>query len=292
MNTMWNSASWKSDPGDVCRPVLSEAVFSPPVLALHGSTNTGGLWQGTADYLRGRHRLIAPDLSCHCSRWTALGIPAVAGALLGAMSEPMHLVGHGHGAAVALEIALMRPELVKSLTLIEPALFHLLRAGAPSDLALFAELAGMAEKLATTARASGPSAGMRAYIDFWHGAGAWRRTSEGLRQELVRHAEQAGRDLATALAATWPANRCRALGCPTLAVMALDSPVLSLRVTEMVAEAIPGARLAIVPDAGHMALLTAPHIVNPMIAAHLRAADGVRTARKSRLSTTAPSRSI
>lgn len=287
MNTMWNSASWQSDPGPICQPILSNTV-----LALHGSANTGRLWQGTAEYLRGRHRLIAPDLSCHCSRWTALGIPAVAGALLGAMSEPMHLVGHGHGAAVALEIALMRPELVKSLTLIEPALFHLLRAGAPSDLALFAELAGMAEKLATTARASGPSAGMRAYIDFWHGAGAWRRTSEGLRQELVRHAEQAGRDLATALAQTWPANRCRALGCPTLAVMALDSPVLSLRVTEMVAEAIPGARLAIVPDAGHMALLTAPHIVNPMIAAHLSAADGVRTARKSRLSTTAPSRSI
>ncbi|MBB3708449.1 pimeloyl-ACP methyl ester carboxylesterase [Aminobacter aminovorans] len=267
-------------------------MLSNTVLALHGSANTGRLWQGTADYLRGRHRLIAPDLSRYGSNRTAGNIPDVAGVVIGAMAEPMHLVGHGHGAAVALEIALLRPQLVKSLTLIEPALFHLLRAGAPSDLALFAELAGMAEKLATTARASGPSAGMRAYIDFWHGAGAWRRTSESLRQELVRHAEQAGRDLATALAATWPANRCRALGCPTLAVMALDSPVLSLRVTEMVAEAIPGARLAIVPDAGHMALLTAPHIVNPMIAAHLRAADGVHTARKSRLSTTAPSRSI
>jgi pimeloyl-ACP methyl ester carboxylesterase len=287
MNTMWNSASWQSDPGPICQPMLSNTV-----LALHGSANTGRLWQGTAEYLRGRHRLIAPDLSRYGSNRTAGNIPDVAGVVIGAMAEPMHLVGHGHGAAVALEIALLRPQLVKSLTLIEPALFHLLRAGAPSDLALFAELAVMAEKLATTARASGPSAGMRAYIDFWHGAGAWRRTSESLRQELVRHAEQAGRDLATALAATWPANRCRALGCPTLAVMALDSPVLSLRVTEMVAEAIPGARLAIVPDAGHMALLTAPHIVNPMIAAHLRAADGVRTARKSRLSTTAPSRSI
>lgn len=287
MNTMWNSANWQSDPGPICQPILSNTV-----LALHGSANTGRLWQGTAEYLRGRHRLIAPDLSRYGSNRTAGNIPDVAGVVIGVMAEPMHLVGHGHGAAVALEIALIRPQLVKSLTLIEPALFHLLRAGAPSDLALFAELAGMAEKLATTARASGPSAGMRAYIDFWHGAGAWRRTSESLRQELVRHAEQAGRDLATALAQTWPANRCRALGCPTLAVMALDSPVLSLRVTEMVAEAIPGARLAIVPDAGHMALLTAPHIVNPMIAAHLRAADGVRTARKSRLSTTAPSRSI
>jgi pimeloyl-ACP methyl ester carboxylesterase len=284
MNTMWNSASWKSDPGDVCRPVLSEAVFSPPVLALHGSTNTGGLWQGTADYLRGRHRLIAPDLSRYGSNRTAGNIPDVAGVVIGAMAEPMHLVGHGNGAAVALEIALLRPQLVKSLTLIEPALFHLLRAGAPSDLALFAELAGMAEKLATTARASGPSACMRAYIDFWHGAGAWRRTSESLRQEVVRHADQVVRDLAAALAAAWPASRCRRLDCPTLAIMALDSPVASLRVTEMVAETVPDARLAMVADAGHMALLTDPHIVNPMISAHLRAADRVPSVLKPRRS--------
>jgi len=208
------------------------------------------------------------------------------------MAEPMHLVGHGHGAAVALEIALVQPDLVKSLTLIEPALFHLLRDGAPSDLTLFAELAGMAEKLAATANAADPSAGMPAYVDFWHGAGAWRRTSAGLRREFGRHAEQASRDLTAALAQTWPADRCHVLHCPTLAVMALDSPFLSLRVTEMVAQAIPGARLAMVPDAGHMALLTAPHIVNPMIAAHLRAADGERMARKPRRSTAHLSRSL
>lgn len=291
MNTMWNSASWQSDPGHICQPalgqpVLSKTVLAPPVLALHGSASTGRLWQGTADYLRGRYRLIAPDLSGYgnASRRTARDIPDVAGVALGAMAEPMHVVGHGHGAAVALEIAQSRPELVKSLTLIEPALFHLLRVGDPSDLALFTELASMAEKLSTTAKASRPTAGMRSYVDFWHGAGAWRRTSESLRQELERHAEQAGRDLATALAATWPASRCRQLYCPTLAVMALDSPSASLRVTEMVAEAIPGARLAMVPDAGHMALLTDPHIVNPMISAHLRAADRVRSVRKSRRS--------
>jgi pimeloyl-ACP methyl ester carboxylesterase len=279
MNTMWNSASWQSDPGPICQPVLSNTV-----LALHGSASTGRLWQGTADYLRGRHRLIAPDLSRYGSNRMAGNIPDVAGVVIGAMAEPMHLVGHGHGAAVALEIALLRPQLVKSLTLIEPALFHLLRDGAPTDLALFAELASMAAKLTTTASSSNPTAGMRAYIDFWHGAGAWRRTSESLRQELEHHADQVGRDLAAALAAAWPASRCRRLDCPTLAIMALDSPVASMRVTEMVAQAVPDARLAMVADAGHMALLTAPHIVNPMISAHLRAADRVRSVRKSRRS--------
>nr|WP_245432202.1 alpha/beta hydrolase [Aminobacter aminovorans] len=276
---MWNSASWQSDPGPICQPVLSNTV-----LALHGSASTGRLWQGTADYLRGRHRLIAPDLSRYGSNRTAGNIPDVAGVVIGAMAEPMHLVGHGHGAAVALEIALLRPELVKSLTLIEPALFHLLRDGAPTDLALFAELASMAAKLTTTASSPNPTAGMRAYIDFWHGAGAWRRTSESLRQELEHHADQVGRDLAAALAAAWPARRCRRLDCPTLAIMALDSPVASLRVTEMVAEAVPDARLAMVADAGHMALLTDPHIVNPMISAHLRTADRVRSVRKPRRS--------
>ncbi len=287
MHTMWNDASWWSDSGDACQRVLSKSVLMPPVLALHGSASTGMLWQGTADYLRGRYQVIAPDLPGYgnASKRASRDVPDVAGVVLGAMAEPMHLVGHGHGAAVALEIALLRPELVKSLTLIEPALFHLLRDGDPSDLALFIELASMADKLATTTSASGPTAGVRAYVDFWHGAEAWRRSSESLRQELERHAKQVGWDLEAVLAATWPASRCRELVCPTLVMMALESPIPSLRVSEMVAESVPGARLAIVPDAGHMALLTDPHIVNPMIAAHLRAAAGVRTVRKSRRST-------
>lgn len=294
MNTMWNDASWRSDPGNACQHVLGQTLLAPPVLALHGSASTSLLWQGTADYLRGRYQVIAPDLPGYgnASRRASRDIPNVAGVILGSMAEPMHLVGHGHGAAVALEIALLRPELVKSLTLIEPALFHLLRDGDPSDLALFIELASMADQLATMATASSPTAGMRAYVDFWHGAGAWRRSSESLRQELELHAEQLGRDLAAVLAATWPASRCRELVCPTLVMMALESPITSLRVTEMVAEAVPGARLAIVPDAGHMALLTDPHIVNPMIAAHLRAAAGVRTVRKSRRSTASLSHSL
>ncbi|MBB6468200.1 alpha/beta fold hydrolase [Aminobacter carboxidus] len=289
MNTMWNDTSWWS--GRVCQP---EPIL--PVLALHGTATTGRLWQGTEDYLRGRYRLIAPDLPGYgrSSRRTARDISDVAGMVLDAMAgeAPMHLVGHGHGAAVALEIALLRPELVKSLTLIEPTLFHLLREGDRSDLALFTELASMAGKLAAAASGPNPAASMRIYVDFWYGTGAWRRTSEGLQQELGRHAEQVGRDLAIALAETWLASRCRELNCPTLAVMALDSPTASLRVTEMVSEAIPGARLAMIPGAGHMALLTDPHIVDPMIAAHLRAADGKGTVGKSRRSMTPASHSL
>ena len=67
---------------------------------------------------------------------------------------------------------------------------------------------------------------------------------------------------------------------PTLAVMGLDSAPTSMRVTEIVAETLPRAVLRLVPDAGHLAPLTDPHLVDPMVAGHLVAVD--RAARRLR----------
>jgi pimeloyl-ACP methyl ester carboxylesterase len=249
-----------------------------PVLALHGAASSGRQWQGLSDYLRGNYRVVAPNLPGYGNaRWggarelhdVAEGVMRMAEAQRG----PMHVVGHSHGAAVALEIAVRRPELVRSLTLIEPAVYHLLRGGDASDLALARDLASLADWMAASVAADFPAAGMRAYVDFWYGAGAWDRTSSGLRQSLIHDTERVASDLTSSLAQSWTANRFEQVVCPTLAMMALESHVASLRVTEVVAEAIPGARLVMIPEAGHMALLTDPHIIDPLIAAHLKFVD-------------------
>jgi lipase len=248
-----------------------------PVLALHAAAGSGRQWQGLSDYLRGRYRVIAPDLPGYGSaRWfAARDIEDVADRIVRTIGigEPMHVVGHAHGAAVALELAMTRPDLVRSLSLIEPAVFHLLRTGSASDQALFGELASLAEWMAASVAADNPTAGMRAYVDYWYGPGAWYQTSSGLRESLTRQTERVALDLAASLAETWPATQCSGLDCPTLAVMALESPTASLRVTEIVADAIPGARLLMVPDAGYMAPLTDPHIIDPLIGGHLRSVD-------------------
>jgi lipase len=59
------------------------------------------------------------------------------------------------------------------------------------------------------------------------------------------------------------------LSVPTLVVAGLETPLPALRTAELVAETIAGARLALIQGAGHMAPLTHPHIVDPMIEAHL-----------------------
>ncbi|BCH27947.1 3-oxoadipate enol-lactonase [Mesorhizobium sp. L-8-10] len=259
-------------------PVVADP--HPPVLALHASASSGAQWKGLADYLRGRYRVIAPDLpgygmAClHGSRNLADIADRVVGAMLGT-SVSMHVVGHGLGAAVALEIAAVRPGLVRSLTLIEPMAFHLLRDGDGSDLELFSELSDLAGRMAALTAAGCPEAGMQAYVDFWYGDGAWSRTGAGLRKVLARQAEHVARDLLGSLALNRSAAHWSDIRCPTLVVMGLESPVASLRVTEMVAETINGARLMMISEAGHMAPLTDPHIIDPMIGVHLGMADGL-----------------
>ena len=45
------------------------------------------------------------------------------------------------------------------------------------------------------------------------------------------------------------------------------------RLVERLAQCLPTAELAEIADAGHMAPLTDPHLIDPMIAAHIRFAE-------------------
>ena len=57
---------------------------------------------------------------------------------------PIHLVGHSYGGGVALRFALSFPERLRSLTLIEPSCFHLLKT-ATVDAHLLDEIRAVAD---------------------------------------------------------------------------------------------------------------------------------------------------
>ena len=255
------------------------ADTSQPVLALHGIAGNSTQWQDLSERLGCCYRVIVPDLPDNgdAHAHPSGDARSIADRLVGhwpeLCSKPAHLIGQSLGATVALEIALLRPDLVNSMTLIEPAPFHLLRGGQASDLKLFEELGGLTEWMAASVLADTPTAGMRAYVDYWHGNSTWHRTSEHRRESLTRQTARVAIDLGASLAKSWSAAHCNALNCPTLVVMVLDSPGASLRTTEMVAEAIPNARLAMVPDAGYMASSASRRMVDRLIAAHLTSVD-------------------
>jgi pimeloyl-ACP methyl ester carboxylesterase len=251
-----------------------------PVVALHGSASTGAQWRSLIGCLEGRFRVFTPDLPGYGAserrHGGVAGDAAAIAALIERIGAPVHLVGHSWGGAVALALARQLPEALRSLTVIEPTVFHLLRDGAAGDRELHEEIAAVARIVEGLARAGARSAAMASFIDFWNGAGAWCRTSLRLRTFFLRCLDRVRADFRAADAESWPLADLARVTVPALAVMGLNAPVPSMRLTELVAEALPHAGLRLVPDAGHLAPLTDPHVVDPMIAAHLVASDRVR----------------
>ncbi|KXO99534.1 alpha/beta fold hydrolase [Tsukamurella pseudospumae] len=103
----------------------------PTVVLLHGITRSLEDWDPTFEALAGEFRLIAPDLSGY--GWSAphpdgAGLAALGrgvGELLDALevTGPVHVAGNSLGGAVTMTLLAQRPELVASMTLVDPAGF-------------------------------------------------------------------------------------------------------------------------------------------------------------------------
>ncbi len=99
-----------------------------PVLLLHGFGADLNTWMFTQPALAEGRRTVALDLPGHGGSAKEVGggdqdsLTDFAEGALGALGmEPVHLVGHSMGGAVAALLALRRPEFVASLTLIASA---------------------------------------------------------------------------------------------------------------------------------------------------------------------------
>ncbi len=98
---------------------------SPDVLAIHGLTGHGQRWQTLATRHLSDVTIAAPDLLGHGrSSWAApwtieANVAALADLVDG--GEPVVVVGHSFGGAVALNLAAARPDLVAALVLLDPA---------------------------------------------------------------------------------------------------------------------------------------------------------------------------
>jgi pimeloyl-ACP methyl ester carboxylesterase len=107
----------------------------PTVILAHGSGASHREWAPVIAALRDRYRVLTPNLlgygrsevwpgNARFHPWSDLGALI---ALALRANEPVHLVGHSYGGALALEAARTLGTRVCSLTLIEPVAFHLLR---------------------------------------------------------------------------------------------------------------------------------------------------------------------
>ena len=247
-----------------------------PVVALHSSASGSTQWLSLQALLQDRFDVIALDLPGYdlarprddaFADMSSLACPIIAD--IEGMAFPVHLVGHSFGGAVALKIALLRPELVKSLTLYEPVAFHLLNCGEQSEQWSLTGVQTVEQTLNTAMAAGCDEFGMAEFIDFWQGTGTWQGLQPALREKLVAAAPMVSSDFRCIYGETWTLDDLAGLQIPTLIMMGMDSPEVSQRLATMIALNLPGAEFAMLPGLGHMAPINAPEWVNPRIHQHI-----------------------
>src|SRR6185436_5572150 len=142
-----------------------------PVLLLHSSASSSGQWRSLIDSLRDRYRVFAPDFyGCGgTGNWrggcfTLADDAEIARALLNREGGRAHLVGHSYGGTVALHLARRYSHAVRSLTLIEPVAFQLLRDD-DSFNAAFSEIRAVAERLRRAFTDGDSQGGMARFVD-------------------------------------------------------------------------------------------------------------------------------
>lgn len=263
---------------DGSRICYAAAGFGEPVVLLHCTGSSSAQWQALSAQLEGRYRVLAPDLHGHgeAGPWSGQGpltlahAAALVDAVLSDPGAPVHLIGHSYGGALALHMAMERPERVRSLTLIEPVAFHLLRAGAPAERALYEDIRQVAETIWSGLGSGDYARGLQAFVDYWNGPGAFERLRPEVRHALARQIGAIGLNFFATMNATTPLRAYRSLGVPTLLLAGEHSPPTTRRIAELLAAAMPDAALQVVAGAGHMLPFSHREQVNLAIARHLR----------------------
>ncbi|MFB7863402.1 MULTISPECIES: alpha/beta fold hydrolase [unclassified Streptomyces] len=206
---------------------------------------------------------------------------------------PVHLFGNSMGGAVATRVAAVRPDLVRTLTLVSPALPELRAQRSAWPTALLA-LPGVASLFARLSRDWTPEQRVRGVLSLCYGDPG-RVTDEGFRhavEEMERRLElpyfwdamaRSSRGIVDAYTlggqhGLW--RQAERVLAPTLLVYGGRDQLVGYRMARRAAAAFRGSRLLTLPDAGHVAMMEYPETVAAAVrglitdAAHQAAAEG------------------
>ncbi len=257
-------------------PFFREAGTGPGVVCVHANAGSSSQWRALMDHLARRFHVLAADgygagkgPPWPTDRVVMLGDEvALLEPVLARAGDPLALVGHSYGAAVALRAALQHPTRIRCLVLYEPTLFALLDAeSAPPNEAEGIRHTVAAATVALSAGQRGAAA--ECFIDYWMGAGTWARMPEPRRTPIEAAVVNVQGWATALLEEPAPLSAFRSLQMPVLLLVGQDSPVSSRGVARVLAQALPNVQVIEFDGLGHMGPITHPEIVNAAIESFL-----------------------
>ena len=242
-----------------------------PVVLIHCSSSSHRQWRSLWELLQDNHRVIAIDMLDWggTDAWPAdrpsllQDEAAIVREVIKDIDGEINLVGHSYGGTIAYHLAQKSPDLIKSLTLVEPMLGWILDT--KSDQDAYEEIQSVAEYFWKNFTAGKAEEGIEHYFDYWNGQGAWQSLEDGLRKYVLAGAQknvyefevifEGGKDLAS------PEEFAK----PTLLIAGSQTKHPTLRVIENLESRFPDARIQLIDGAGHMSPITHSDQVNTQI---------------------------
>ncbi len=247
-----------------------EAGEGPVLLLVHGIAGTCEHWREVVDPLARHHTVIAPDFPGHGASEAAAGdysIGALASGLrdllLALGHERASLVGHSLGGGVSMQLAYQHPEMIERLVLVSsgglgPEVSPVLRAAALPGADLFISVtAGAGQRVGSVVGRGLAAIGLRPNADVAEVARAYASLEDPLRRAAF---------LDTLRAVVGTRGQRVAAGdrlylaeaVPVLLIWGARDSIIPVRHGEHALRAIPGSRLEVFEDVGHMPQLEAP----------------------------------
>ncbi|MCH8501487.1 MAG: alpha/beta hydrolase [Aliidiomarina sp.] len=241
------------------------------IVALHSSQSHSGQWRALSKALA-----LEPDFTLHTpdlvgyGRAPAFDQPAESFRFADELAalqqqlpadvapggEPVVLVGHSFGGAVALHWALRYPQQVQGLVLYEPVSFHVLPAGHAAR----EEIVSIAEKMDALSLEQAAAC----FVDYWNQPGYFSRLPEKARALMIAQQAKVNADFHALLDQPTQLAEYAAVTVPVVLIHGTQSPLSSQTVAQLLAATLPNC-LHLDLDGGHMAPLTQSAQVNPLM---------------------------
>jgi pimeloyl-ACP methyl ester carboxylesterase len=251
----------------------------PEVICLHSSGSSSAQWRRLIEAAQAEFRFVAFDFLGHGrspAQPARFDLACEADGVWDAVSssrEPVHLVGHSYGGAVAIALALRHAERIASLTVYEPVLFTLLEPAS----AEYAEITSVGGGIVKNARAGDLETATAAFIDYWNGAGSWRALPPEQQERARARIEPVARHFEALFESGLTLDRLHSLHVPTLLLRGDRSPAAAQAVCTRLAT-LACVKVRAFPGLGHMGPVNHASTVNAAIVAHLQAQSSMRNA--------------
>lgn len=245
---------------------------APTIVFGHGLLFSGLMFQGQVEALRDRYRCVTIDWRGQgrspqaASGYDMDTLAEDAVAVIESLNAPVHYVGLSMGGFVGIRLAARRPDLVRSLTLLDTS------AG-PEDLSNVSKY----RLLARIYRLVGmkPLKGQVAPIMFGpkfladpssnEPVAEWMRVLGECQRKGMQQAIYGVTDREPAY------DLLASISAPTLVVVGADDVATPVAKAETLHHEIAGSQLEIVPDCGHSSTIEKPAVLADLIGAHVAA---------------------